>query len=84
MRVPIKSLNEIIKIFHSHIPYLPGTMLVVAGNKPDIPILDLITVRFIINTRSNDHESGVVNNLSIDMLIGGEFLRPQERQIMEE
>ena len=60
----------------------PGTMRVVAGKNPEIPVLGWITPRFNINTRSAYNGFGVVKNLPIDKLIGGEFLRPHECQIM--
>ena len=56
--------------------------MVVAGKNQEIPLLGWITLRFAINTRTAYHEFGVVKNLPIDMLIGGEFLRPYECQIM--
>ena len=56
--------------------------MVVAGNNREIRLLGWITIRFTINTRSAYHKFGVVKNLPIDMLIGGEFLRPHECQIM--
>ena len=55
----------------------PGTMMMVAGNNPEIPQLGWMAVRFTINTRSAYHEFGVVRNLPIDMQLGGEFLRPR-------
>ena len=58
--------------------------MVVAGNNHEIPLLGLITLRFTINTRSAYHEYGVVKDLPIDMLIGGEFLRPHVCQIIYE
>ena len=60
----------------------PGSLMVVAGNNQEIPVWGWITLRFTINTRSSYHEFGVVKNLPIDMLIGGEFLRPSECQII--
>ena len=56
--------------------------MVVAGNNQEITLLGWITVRFPLNTRSAYHEFGVVKDLPIDMLIGGEFLRPHECQII--
>ena len=41
-----------------------------------------ITLRFTINTRSAYHDFGVVQNLPIDMLTAGEFLRQHECQFM--
>ena len=52
-----------------------GSLMVVAGNNQKIPLLGWIKLRFTINTRSAYHEFGVVENLPIDMLFGGEFLR---------
>ena len=60
----------------------PGSMMIVAGNNQEIPLLGWITLRFTINTRTAYHEFGVAKNLPLDMLIGGEFLRPHECQIM--
>ena len=40
------------------------------------------TLRFTINTRNAYHEFGVVKDLSLDILIGGEFVRPHECQII--
>ena len=60
----------------------PGTMIVVAGNNQEIPLLVWITLRFSNNTRSAYHDFGVVKNRPIDMLIGGEFPRTHECQIM--
>ena len=60
----------------------PGTMMVVTGNRQEIPLLDWITLRFSINTRRSYYDFGVVKNVPIDLLIGGEFLRPHESQIM--
>ena len=56
--------------------------MVVAGNNQEIPLLGWITLRFTIKRRSAYHDFGVVKNLPIDMLIGGEFLRPHECKIM--
>ena len=42
-----------------------------------------MNLRFIINMRSVYHAFGVVKNLPICMLIGGEFLRPHEYQIID-
>ena len=56
--------------------------MVVAGNNQEIPLVGWITLRFTINTRRAYHVFGVVKNLPIEMLIGGEFLRPHECQIM--
>ena len=53
-------------------------MMLVAGNKEEIPLLGWITLRFSINKRSAYHGFDVVKNLPIDMLIGAEFLRPDE------
>ena len=53
----------------------------VAWNKQEIPLLGWITLHLSIIPRSAYHEFGVVKNLPIDMLIGGEFLRPNECQI---
>ena len=47
----------------------PGSLMVVAGNNPEIPLWGWISVRFTINTRRIYHEFGVVKNLTIDMLI---------------
>ena len=60
----------------------PGEMMIVAGNNKEIPLLGWTTLRFTINTRSASHEFGVVKDLPIHMLIGGEFLRPHECQII--
>ena len=60
----------------------PGKMMVVAGNNQEIPVLGWITLRFTINTRSAYHDFGLVKNLPIDILIGDEFLRQHECQIM--
>ena len=60
----------------------PGSLMVVAGNNQEIPLLGWNTLRFTIFTRTAYHEFGVVKNLPIDMLIGGEFLRPHECEIM--
>ena len=60
----------------------PGSLMVVAGNNQEIPLLGWITLRFTINTRSAYHEFGIVKDLPIDMLIGGEFLRSHECQII--
>ena len=49
----------------------PGSVMFVAGNNQEIPLLGWITLRFTINTRSAYHEFGVVKDLPIDMLIGG-------------
>ena len=56
--------------------------MVVGGNNPEIALLSWMTLRFSINTLSVYHEFGVVQNMPIDMLIGGEFLPPHECQIM--
>ena len=56
--------------------------MVVAGINQKIPLLGWITLRLTINIRSAYHEFGVVKNLPIDMLIGGEFLRQDECQII--
>ena len=56
--------------------------MVVAGNIPEIPLLGWITLRFSINTGSANQEFGVEKDLPIDMIIGDEFLRPQECQII--
>ena len=59
-----------------------GSLMVVVGINQEIPMLGWITVRFTINTRSAYHEFGDVKKLPIDMLFGGEFLRPHECQII--
>ena len=56
----------------------PGSLTVVAGNNQEIPLEGWITLRFTINTRTAYHDFGVAMNLPLDMLIGGEFLRPHE------
>ena len=56
--------------------------MIVAGNNQEIPLLGWITLRFTINTRTAYHEFGVAKNLPLGMLIGGEFRRPHECQIM--
>ena len=60
----------------------PGSLMVVAGNNQEIPILGWISLRFIINRRSAYHGFGVVKDLPIDMLIREEFLPPHECQII--
>ena len=60
----------------------PGTMIVVAGHNQEIPLLGWINLRFTISTRGAYHDFRVGKNLPIDRLIGGEFLRPHESQIM--
>ena len=60
----------------------PRSLRVVAGNNLEIPVLGWITLPFSLNTRSDYHEFAVVKNLPNDMLIGGEFLRPHEFQIV--
>ena len=60
----------------------PGSMMIVAGNNQEIPLMGWITLRFTINTRIVYHDFGVAKNLPLDMLIGGEFQRPHECQIM--
>ena len=44
----------------------PGSMMVIAGNNQEIPLLGWITLRFTINTRTAYHEFGVVKNLPTD------------------
>ena len=56
-------------------------MMIVAGNNQEIPLVGWITLRFTMNTRTAYHEFGVAKNLPLDMLIGGEYLRPHECQI---
>ena len=51
--------------------------MVLARNNQEIPLLCWITLRFLINTGNACHEFGVVKSLPLDMLTGGEFLRPQ-------
>ena len=60
----------------------PGTLMVVAGNNQEISWVGGITIRFPLNTGNAYQEVDVVRNLPIDMLIGGEFLRPHECQIV--
>ena len=60
----------------------PGSLMVVPGNNQEIPLLGWITLHFTINTPRAYHDFGVVKNLPIDMLIGGEFLRSHECQII--
>ena len=56
--------------------------MIVAGNNKEIPLLGWTTLRLTINRRSAYHEFAVLKDLPLDMLIGGEFLRPQEYQII--
>ena len=56
--------------------------MVVAWNNQEIPLFGSITLRFPLNTRSVSHDFGAAKNLPIYMLIGGEFVRPQECQII--
>ena len=56
--------------------------MVVAGNNPEIPLLSWITLRFTIKRRSAYQEFAIVSHLTIDILIGGMFLRPHECQII--
>ena len=56
--------------------------MVVGGNNYEITLLGWIILRFTIKRRSAYHEFGVVKNLPIDMLYGGEFLRPHVCQTL--
>ena len=60
----------------------PGWLMIVAGNNQEIPLVGWMSLRFTITKRTAYHEFGVVQNLPIDMLIGGEFLMQHECQIM--
>ena len=60
----------------------PGTLVLVAGNNPEISLLGWIRLRFLINTRCGHHDFGEVKTLTIDIFIGAEFLRPHDCQII--
>ena len=77
------SLNLIFQQISEAMPDPPtlrplGSLMVVARNNQEIPLLGWITIRFTFNTRSAYHEFGVAKNLSLAIISGGEFHRPHE------
>ena len=81
------SRNLIYKRDYEALPQLPTlrpprSLLAVGGNNKEIPLLRWSTVRFPISTLSGSHHLCVVKNLSLDLLLGVEFLRKHEWQII--
>ena len=56
----------------------PGSTVVVAGDGKTLDLLGWATIRFEIAGRALYHEVGIVRDLPLDFLLGGEFMRPHQ------
>ena len=54
----------------------PGATVVVAGDGKELDLLGWATVNFEIAGKMVYHEFGVVKDLPVDFLLGGEFMKP--------
>ena len=54
----------------------PGSTVVVAGDGKNLDLLGWLLVKFTIGGRPLYHEVGIVHDLPLDFLLGGEFMVP--------
>ena len=54
----------------------PGHTKVIAGNSKVLEVLGWVALRLEISTRTIYHECGIVRNLPVEFIVGGEFMKP--------